>query len=53
VSKNYYQEELDQIDLGDTPPKIKIIGATTETKWMDINNESIRVLTRWLFDQAE
>ena len=47
----YYKDELEKIDFeGDYVPifKIKSGGTESETKWMDLNEESAKILINWL-----
>ena len=46
----YYQQELLSVFENDTPAsmKIKIQGAYSETKWLNLNSESIQALQDFL-----
>jgi len=51
VKYNYYEEQLNSLDLTDERFTIKIssgIRTNNQTKWMDLNNESIKVVTEFL-----
>lgn len=47
---NYYEEQLNKIDFkSDYAPKFKVTDAKgNETKWMDLNAESIEAILQWL-----
>ena len=50
--QNYYEGELNKIDFqSEYKPVIKIKGTDTETKWMDLNEQSARVLVMKLIEE--
>jgi len=49
ISRQYYEREVRWVNFHTTyPPRIKIQGEHTETKWMDLNPISAEVLVRKL-----
>ena len=52
IMKNYYQGEVNKINFHDEfPTRIKIEGDKEKTKWMDLNEQSARVIVEKLIEQ--
>ena len=46
---NYYKEELKKVDVStEYSPTIKIKSVNGETKWLELNKESVNELISWL-----
>ena len=46
---SYYKDQLNRVDTkGDYNPKFKVTSEGGDTKWMDLNNESVKELREWL-----
>lgn len=46
---SYYESEMKKINTnGFYSPKIKVRDEDSETKWINLNDESARVLIKWL-----
>jgi hypothetical protein len=52
---NYYEEELNKVvdTLSEYPLNIQIKNDITTTKWLTLNNESAKVLVRYLMENYD
>ena len=49
-SLNYYEDQMNQITLGEYPSQVKLRGNGTDTKWLSLNKTSAALLVTWLTD---
>jgi hypothetical protein len=52
---NYYEDELNKVvdTLSEYPLNIQIKNDITTTKWLTLNNESAKVLVRYLMENYD
>jgi len=49
---SYYKDQLNRIDTkNEYPASFKVTSDTGETKWMNLNPESVQDLREWLDEQ--